>query len=210
MRNQKLEDHLSDFMSVLVEFTKKSTVKSKESKFGPNENVNVILGGKFALQLHGIQMSREPEDLDIIIYDPSSFQIKLFDTLREKNDIIKDRPAAVLEKEVDYEGNVGRDKVRVIKLESNEGRFMDVILNDRPHPDGLNSLLTYNALGLRWPIQSVHRVIEAKASYGFTFGYLPAKEGVNQIKYMRSKDMLDFLDFKNSNFNVPGDNKFEF
>jgi hypothetical protein len=167
----------------------------------PNKEPNVIIGGKWALWLHGLNMSQPPADLDIIIYNANPRQRAIFEKLRE-NDIVSDRPRRAVQ-EVGYEGDT---TVKVIKLESNNGLLADIIKEEDTHPDGVESLLTYRIGNTSWPVQSIRRVIEAKASYSFSHSgtELPKEEGepIKLQKYMRSKDLIDFIDLKNLNFNT--------
>lgn len=40
---------------------------------------NVVIGGSCALSLMGVKMGREPEDLDVIVYEPSAEQLKFIE-----------------------------------------------------------------------------------------------------------------------------------
>lgn len=187
--NASLNDYIEEFGQMLV------TLQHA------NDKPNVIIGGKWALWLHGLNMSEPPADLDIIIYNANPKQKRIFDSLR-KEDQVKDRPRRAV-MDTDYEGGT---TVKVIKLESNNGLLVDIIKEEDIHPDGIESLLTMKFGSLTIPIQSIRRVIEAKASYSFGHsGTELPKEGGEPLKlqkYMRAKDLIDFLDLKNLNFNV--------
>lgn len=48
---------------------------------------NVVIGGSCALSLMGVKMGREPEDLDVIVYEPSADQLKfiqMFDLVYQR------------------------------------------------------------------------------------------------------------------------------
>lgn len=159
---------------------------------------NVVIGGKCALKLHGLNMSTKPSDLDIIVYAPSQAQYNILNSLREVN-TIEDRPSRAIE--TDYDGV---QSVKVIKIELADGSKMDIIKESEYHPDGTENLLRMTSKKTSWPIQSIRRVIEAKASYSFSHGK-KIGEGETEaelVKYMRAKDLIDFLDLKNLNFNV--------
>lgn len=187
---KKLEDYMEDFGQMIIALQHASSTP------------NVVIGGKWALSLHGLNLASEPADLDIIIYEANSKQRRIFESLRE-SDRIEDRPKRTIQN-VGYDGDT---TVKVIKLESQRGLLADIIKEKDRHPDGVESLLTVKIGAYSYPVQSIKRVIEAKASYSFSHSgkELPKDGGGEPLKlkkYMRAKDLVDFLELKNLNFNV--------
>jgi hypothetical protein len=163
MRNiAKLDLYLNTFKELIDQ------LKEKEN--------NVVIGGMQALTLHGLNFSRETQDLDLIIYNPTPNQsialqaLKIFQVTRENM-------------QVSYGEIQKSNKFRKDNL------FIDILIEVGQKPEGL---LNHINGEMQLPVQSVKNVIAAKASYKY--------EGVGGF-YVREKDLLDFIDLKNSNFN---------
>ena len=154
---------------------------------------NVVLGGSRALLLHGLNITRPVEDLDVIIYKPSLEQKKLLQHL-QFFDIVKNRPAHLV---AGYTDNMERI-LRVIKLKKNNS-IIDIISEETDMPE---DLLYYKHDDIMYPIQNIQKVIDAKNSYRFqAAGELPL-QAVGKAVYGRMKDVEDLMDLKNSNFNL--------
>lgn len=126
-------------------------------------------------------MSRESNDLDIIIYSPTDNQKKILNQFAIF-DLIKDRPCS-------YTSN----NCKAIKL-SREGLFMDIIVENSIIPTNL-LYYRYGCSDIMYKVQNIYNIIEAKNSYKIKSNENPL------IKYIRGKDLEDFIDLKNSNFN---------
>ncbi len=147
---------------------------------------NLVIGGSNALKIHGLNISRKCEDLDLIIYNPSERQKKILEGLKFF-DIIKDRPI----KAIEYPEGV---LPKAIKL--NGGHYyMDIIIENKTVPEDL-LLLKFNDIYFK--IQNIQLTIDAKNSYKWE---RQGGEEISLIKYSRSKDMRDLIDLKNMNFN---------
>lgn len=149
-------------------------------------HTNVVIGGTNALLQHGLKISRTPSDLDLIIYQPTEEQLQILKTIAVF-DLIKDRP------ELQY-GNLQK----AIKIEK-DGLFLDIITETEPTPQNL-LYYRYGHSDKLLQIQSIENVIKAKLSYKFE--RQSDSRDRSLTKYMRSKDLEDLLDLKNSNFNV--------
>ena len=105
---------------------------------------NVIIGGSVALMLHGLQIGREPGDLDLVIYTPTDRQmIVLSDSRTFKN--------------AEESGEYGGYKC------AKEGRVLNVLIEvNKPVPSGLlGGMFT----GYSHLIQSIDNVMAAKTRY---------------------------------------------
>ena len=92
---------------------------------------NLVLGGSYALLLNGINIYRKPEDVDIIIYAPTSKQEELLDSLQDFN---------TLDNDTDYPTSVIKLKTTYLNLKYT----LDIlIVDDLPMP---KHLLTYEIL----------------------------------------------------------------
>ena len=64
------------------------TVTSLIDEFYPmlkelkGEDTNVVIGGTCAILMHGLDIGRDPEDLDVIIYKPTDRQKKVLNVLK--------------------------------------------------------------------------------------------------------------------------------
>lgn len=138
---------------------------------------NVILGGSAALQLHGLNLSRRVDDLDIIIYKPTEEQMKVLELMEPFNLSL----FPIYSEFEKSERRVRKFEIRGVKL--------DIILEkeiEKPQ----NLLLFHIHTCFTIPIQSIENVIAAKNSYT-----------LKEHTYRRSKDMEDLIDLKNKNFN---------
>lgn len=109
---------------------------------------NMVIGGVWALKLHGL-VTRPPEDLDIIVYQPA----------HEFIDFIQ------VEKGM-HEGSIPQDRQgnnwRSYKL-TRHGLTINFIMEfEKEKPD---YLLTYYFRARLWEVQTIDIVIEAKKSY---------------------------------------------
>lgn len=113
---------------------------------------NVILGGKWALKLHGLNVgSLEKSDIDLIVYNPSREQLELLDVLRiampYKNQHLKISKYA------------RRSFSIYCKL-----TILDFLVDRSPQPE---NLLTFKfSKSLTLPIQSIDKIIDARKTYG--------------------------------------------
>lgn len=172
---------------VLVVSTYQNLIESLIGNQPPNQMPNIIIGGSAALHLHGLNF-RDLLDLDIIIYKPSPAQqlilegIKAFDTISNYRTQKEERRVIKLQKDRNPTG------------EKRDYQVLDIIIEkDKEIPSGL---LTVKINGITFPVQSIDKVIEAKASYRFH------SDDVNLSNYVREKDLKDLLDLKNDNFNL--------
>lgn len=143
---------------------------------------NVAIGGWHSLALHGLNMSRQTKDLDIVIFSPTKEQIaalesvKFFKVVRKDDNPDHNYPIAQC------------DSVQFCK----GGLTVDFLLEpNKPTPE---DLLTYTYNGVSYKVQSVQGTIDAKNSF--------TRKGDDGVPVPRLKDVLDFLDLKQSNFNL--------
>lgn len=139
---------------------------------------NVVLGGSMALQLHGINIGREPHDLDIILYKPTQDQIKYVSGLEGREEIGKQYSPYSKVNEVE------RHSLIVIVRKSIK---MNILSNSE---DLKHHYLMYKG----HKVQSVDRIVEAKASYTY--------QTETKASYIRMKDIIDLQYIKNNNFNL--------
>jgi len=146
---------------------------------------NIAIGGYQALKLHGLILNREPKDLDIIIFQPTQLQIAALSVLI-CFDIIRDRP-----KDLKFEN------FKAFKFKKND-IYLDVIISNLP----MENLLTFSCSAGDFKVNTIQGVIEAKASYKFRRNEETVDYANEICLYARAKDMLDFQQLKNINFNM--------
>lgn len=146
---------------------------------------NVAIGGYQALKLHGLILNREPGDLDLIIFDPTPKQFAALKVL-SCFDIIKNRPK-----------DVTTEEIKAFKFKKAD-LFMDVIICK----DSTPCLLSFTCSVGTFKVNSVENIIKAKRSYKFRYNEDTCEYGSETNTYARTKDMLDFQQLKNINFNM--------
>ncbi len=137
---------------------------------------NVIIGGTVALVLQGINIGREIDDIDIIIYRPTK----------------KQRKTLAIYEELSKTAYYGSDK-RTMKIQVGDVD-VNIIKELVSPPDDLLYVRVPN--GNFFPVQRVDNVIKAKSSY---LRDSDSKE--SSSAYARKKDMYDLIELKNKNFN---------
>lgn len=139
------------------------------------EKSNLVIGGSLALQLHGLNLGNwHPEDLDIIIFEPTDDQ-------RDKVEVLMKAACAT-----DYLGEpFDKQEIRSWKIEKN-GWTMNVIYAFEPKPSDLLEWMGFE-------INRIDNIIDAKLSYS---------SGVKK-DFLRRKDMWHLSVLKSNNFNVP-------
>jgi len=164
---------------------------------------NMVLAGTLALRLHGLNISRDSGDLDVVLYQPTKKQLDILTTLSplQVKNPFHDGDCY----DNDLRGKLlknGRQKT--IKFQK-DGLFIDFILEHDKHlPDFDLLVLKYESdscndvTGIlnkyEFKIQNIFLNILAKNSY-----ILDARDGLNI--YRREKDMKDLIMLKNENFN---------
>lgn len=146
---------------------------------------NIVIGGSHALQLHGLSLGREPDDLDVIIYRPRSHQLNYLSTRGAGFEAHRNYP----EKD---DINIVKDPsdIRSYKRKAN-GLTLNVLLDDRPVPTDV-LLYDYDRRNIHLKINNIRTIIEAKSNYVF------GEDGC----YMRRKDAEHLTLLKNHNFNL--------
>lgn len=149
-----------------------------------NTSDNIAIGGYQALKLHGLTLNRQPSDLDIIIFQPTPRQLSTLKVL-QCFDCIK-RP-----RDIDFE------QIKAFKFKKHD-MFMDVIISKDP----IGPLLLFNHDTGSFKVNSIFEVVHAKASYKFRRNE-DGPDYTNETNtYARAKDMVDFQQLKNINFNM--------
>ena len=134
----KLENNLKAFTKILLKL---------------NEDDNLVLGGSYALMLHGLNLKRLPDDVDIIIYRPTPKQIEFLESISDFNNLNElgsDYPTCVY-------------KLKTSK--KNVDYTLDILLETKTAPD---NLLIFEKNNIKVKIQEISNIIEAKSSYGRT------------------------------------------
>ena len=147
------------------------------------EDQNLRIGGGTALRLHGL-VFRKSNDVDIIVHRPTQRQ----------RDIVK--ALEVFDEVVNY--NTNKEDRHAWKF-TKDGATLDIIFEEKTkdiNADEFNQKpeLHINILGRWFPVQPVKRIIDAKASYII-------HDNNTRDERARKKDMVDFLNLKNDNFN---------
>lgn len=108
---------------------------------------NVVLGGTNALLLHGLKMSREPNDLDIIIYRPNSEQVAKIHNYAKANSGVDNR--------ISEDDAVIYDSIKVTDI---KGNVINFIFESR---EKRKNLLLWKGIN----VESIEGVINAKSGY---------------------------------------------
>jgi hypothetical protein len=152
---------------------------------------NVVLAGVNALKLHGLKMSRPANDLDVVIFKPTEKQISFLRDISvlQINENRFDDSASMIQDE-----NYPLGKI-ILKFKK-DNLNLDIIFSDDKVPENLlyHKQIINNKI-VEFKIQNITLNIEAKNSYS-----VRNEDGLRL--YRRIKDMVDFQDLKNSNFNI--------
>lgn len=140
---------------------------------------NVVIAGSCALELHGLTLGWEPQDLDIVLFDPTPAQL-----LEVVN---KYDQCADYEAEKTLEANNALPRSYKLKKESQE---LNIIIAYDEHAPA--DLMWYMFGGLMYKVNSIRNIIDAKLSYSVG----------RKKSYLRAKDMVHLNKLKNLNFNV--------
>lgn len=175
MQKQQLDLYgmIMNFMPMLTQF------KAGE----PEGGTNMVIGGSYALEAHGLNLGRDPEDLDLVIYRPTERQLAL---LRMLSPLQQPRKYKFQDEEEQFQYQ------RSWKFKRNK-QTLNILLNrnvDMPY-----DLLLYKTESGMFYVQSIRRVIEAKNAYQIN--------SAGHEKYIRLKDMKDLQNLKQLNFNLP-------
>lgn len=117
---------------------------------------NVAIGGLHALRLHGLK-TRDPEDFDLIVYNPDENQLAW---VRQHDFTGEQIPK---EEDDDYDEPDNGDKRRSYKFSKSE--MVLNVLMEFQHPFEEN-LLLFEHNGIQYQVQSISSVIDAKRRYG--------------------------------------------
>jgi hypothetical protein len=148
---------------------------------------NLVIAGVNALKIHGLKMSRQANDLDIVLFCPTEKQLTLLRGMAS---------LSICEKQ--YEDD--KDKIQdesypidnmVLKFKK-DNLYLDIILEKECCP---NDLLFHKFNNEYYKIQNIALNIKAKNSYA-----VRNQDGLRL--YRRIKYSVDFQDLKNSNFNI--------
>lgn len=172
MQTPSINKFLEAFKKVLNELSR--------TGYDPNVN-NCVIGGSCALQLHGLNLTREPSDLDIIIFMPSAKQMYMLDIYFEPCADYKDLPEGVEVRSFYYHDH-------------KTGLKLNVIISDDKLP---TNLMFWAYSDLRYfKVNTIDNIIAAKAQYA----------AGKDKSFLRVKDVQDLLDLKSNNFNLPASN----
>ena len=165
---------------------------------------NVVIGGSNAILLHGLILGREVSDLDVIIYKPSSTQLKMLSVLESKSENLLETlkkllptfgscaaaPSVKAKSNKPLEPSLTKRSIKYV----HNGLTINFLIED-VSPD--DNYLSFAYSGHSYLIQGVAKIVDAKASYGL--GHSGKKP------YCRAKDVNDLALLKNHNFNMPFD-----
>jgi len=153
-------------------------LKTFKQLIQPLGTQNVVIGGTIALKAHGLIMSREATDLDLIIFNPTEKQKAYIESMKFFEIENRNIPQHVYQKSFKFK---------------KANLTIDILIQESEVPQGL---LYAEFEGTFYKVQSIKNTIDAKRSY-----CLYGSIGGN-VKYIREKDVKDFEDLKSSNFNL--------
>lgn len=150
---------------------------------------NMVLAGTNALKYHGLKMSRESNDLDVVLFKPTEKQLLILRNLTLISDQKKFR---ISDNDKIQDEHYPLDNL-ILKFKKDEMNI-DIHLSNEECP---NDLLYFHCdeIELNFKVQNIALNIEAKNSYA-----LRNQDGLKF--YRRIKDSEDLQDLKNSNFNL--------
>lgn len=168
---------------------------------------NVVLAGSQILEVHGLDLNRTVDDLDIVLYDITDEQKKFIDILAQTENVVgTTSPSAMVEflKTKDQKDPNDKTEVKevssIIKIERPEGYQLNILSEIGPVPDYCLKYVWNRGTGrpdrpvqLIFDVQPIHRIISAKRSYTY--------ESTTRGKYVRLKDIVDFQQLR-SNFEL--------
>lgn len=143
---------------------------------------NIILTGSNVLELHGLNISWHPQDLDIAIYQPTKQQEKWV------RDSVNGYEPCMLYEDAEKLGTYQRAWKKIRPYEDEE-LVINFILEKQPRPV---TNLIYKFRNLYLPVQNIDTIINAKLSYG---------QGKDK-SFLRRKDAYHLSELKRLNFNV--------
>lgn len=142
-----------------------------------DETKNIVIGGSFALALHGVVLHKQPEDVDLVLYSPNLDQIAKLTGMKpfclNNNQVPK------------YERR--SYKFNVSGVFTNKPVQVDLLLDNGSVPE---DLLCINFGGTIFYIQSVEGVFEARRKY------------IKGERWIRVKDHVSTQQLKQLNFNM--------
>ncbi len=173
--------HISDMLNIFMPIIS-DLLKRRQGNSWKQVQNNIIIGGTHALKLHGLILPRPPQDLDLVIYNPTPEQLEYIQSIR-----------------IFHIGKYNREhsittcKSFVFKKQK---MLLNVILehgSTQPQCE-----LLYNYGGQHFEIQSIENVLAAKNSYRLE----PVRTSITGMRYVRAKDVADCIAMKNLNFNI--------
>lgn len=154
----------------------------------PQFQDNVCIGGTCALVLLGLNVGKLPNDLDIIIYNPTDQQRKFIESL-DFFDQVENRPDGLYPDEIKFrkfkKNNMTVDIIFDIKVLGKP--------NFLKHTHMVNGSDGMPLMEVDYNVSSVSEIIRAKTSYSFV-----TQSGVKMIRH---KDTIDLQNLKALNFN---------
>lgn len=159
-----IDNYLNTFSDILSELKKDD---------------NIVLGGSMAMILHGINIGRDPRDLDIVLYQPTSRQVDYTNTLHNTE--------VVGQKHSPF----SKDGEEVVRTS------LEIVIRNGMHLNILSNSVQLRERYLYYKgyrIQPIDMIVEAKASYTY--------KSKTKGNYIRKKDIEDLQYIKNNNFNI--------
>lgn len=145
---------------------------------------NVVLVGSNVLMLHGLNVTWNPEDMDIAIYEPTPSQIKYVTSIDQKD------PEESFEACLDYDKAEEMGIAQRAWKKVKNGLVLNIILERRVPKPQTNLLYQHKDMLLQ--VNNIDTIIKAKLSYG---------EGKDK-SFLRRKDAYHLSELKSANFNV--------
>lgn len=113
-----------------------------------NKEENLVLGGSTALKLHGLNIKKNPEDLDVILFSPTMEQFNFLKNIEDFSE---------------FDQNDGYEQVyKFKKIVDNQTFTLDILIEHTAVPQNL-LLLKRGSMLIK--IQDIDITIEAKSSY---------------------------------------------
>lgn len=171
--------------------------------FAPIQQNNVVITGSNVLDLHGLNVSWETQDLDVAVYNPTEEQIYLVtgwvgDLFKDDSyfkKFMSENPSLNYEACMSYEEaeekNIRQRAWKKTKVINGKEIMMNFILEyNQPFP---NPNLSYRLDNILYQVQDINTIIDAKLSYG---------SGQDK-SFLRRKDAYHLSELRSNNFIIP-------
>lgn len=177
---KSIDHHLHTFKDVIVQLQQLKD--------------NLVITGSQVLIVHGLDIGRQCEDLDIVLYDPSQEQLDYIEFLDQSEKPEDGKAASTSSPTTVIDGKTVSSILKI----NRGGEQLNILVESGELPIDCLWYQSANYEDERHfgfiRVQSIARITLAKKSYTY--------ESTTKGRYVRDKDVRDFQYIKNNNFNI--------